>query len=61
MKIPRFMKEFASYMHKEIESHDLMVDEVKAKWHKDIEYALKAYSRGMITVSEAMRMIDGMY
>lgn len=56
-KIPRFMKEYASYQIKSMSEYDLMGETAKAKACQKITKAQSAYYRGLITVSEAMEMI----
>lgn len=57
IKIPRFMKEYASYQTKTICENNLMGDGVKAKAAAKITKAQSLYGRGLITVDEAMLMI----
>lgn len=57
LKIPRFMKEYSSFKKKE--SNELIVgvdNQIKAV--SQIDNALKAYSKGLITVDEAMQLIQ---
>lgn len=56
-KIPRFMKEYASYQIKSMNKYDLMAESVKAKACQRITNAQSAYYRGLITVDEAMKII----
>ena len=54
MKVERFIKEYASYQIKAINSNELMKQEYKEKALNRIDNILKAKERGMITVDEAM-------
>lgn len=56
-KIPRFMKEYASYQIKHMEVYVLMGEHVKEKARQKIIDAQSLYSKGYITVDEAMKMI----
>lgn len=56
-KIPRFMKEYASYQIKSMNKYPLMAESVKAKAYQRITNAQSLYHRGVITVDEAMKMI----
>jgi len=54
MKIERFIKEYANYKKKLINSNELIKEEYKQKALARIDNTLKAKERGMITVDEAM-------
>ena len=54
MKVERFIKEYANYKKKSIDSNELMKEEYKQKALTRIDNTLKAKERGMITVDEAM-------
>ena len=54
MKVERFIKEYANYKKKSINSNELMKEEYKQKALARIDYILKAKERGIITVDETM-------
>lgn len=56
-KIPRFMKEYASYQTRTMNTNDLMAESEKAKARQRITKAQSLYYRGLITVDEAMKII----
>ena len=56
-KIPRFMKEYASYTKKAVFNSKLMNDEIKQKAIKNIDKALHLIEGGLITIDEGMRLI----
>ena len=57
LKIPRFMKEYSSFKKKE--NNELVIGiENQIKAVNKIDNALKAYSQGLITVDEAMQLIQ---
>ena len=56
-KIPRFMKEYASYTKKAVFNSELMNDEIKQKAVKKIDRALNLTEKGLITIDEGMRLI----
>lgn len=57
VKIPRFMKEYASYTKKAVFNSELMNDEIKQKAIKKIDRALHLAEKGLITIDEGMRLI----
>ena len=57
VKIPRFMKEYASYTKKAVFNSELMNDEIKQKAIKNIDRALNLTEMGLITIDEGMRLI----
>lgn len=57
LKIPRFMKEYANYMKRELAENDLMNGNIKSEWINGIDDALARYERGLISVWEAMSKI----
>ena len=57
IKIPRFMKEYASYTKKAVFNSELMNDEIKQKAIKKIDKALQLTERGLITIDEGMSLI----
>lgn len=57
IKIPRFMKEYASYQIKTMCENNLIDEAVKAKAVAKIAKAESLYGSGLITVDEAMNMI----
>ena len=57
LKIPRFMKEYSLFKKKESNEMIIGIDnQIKAV--NQIDNALKAYSKGLITVDEAMQLIQ---
>ena len=52
VKIPRFMKEYASYTKKSIFNSDLMMDEIKQNAIVKIDKALQLTEKGLITIDE---------
>ena len=57
VKIPRFMKEYASYTKKSIFNSELMMDEIKQKAIVKIDKALQLTEKGLITIDEGMKLI----
>lgn len=57
VKIPNFMKEYASYTKKSIFNSDLMMDEIKQKAIKKVNRALYLTERGLITIDEGLKLI----
>ena len=57
VKIPRFIKEYASYTKKSIFNSDLMMDEIKQKAIKKVDRALYLTKNNFITIDEGMRLI----
>ena len=57
VKIPRFMKEYASYTKKSIFNSELMMDEIKQKAIAKIDKALQLMENGLITIDEGMKLI----
>ena len=57
IKIPRFMKEYASYTKRSILNSGLMEKEVKDKAVAEVDKALQLTERGFITIDEGMRLI----
>ena len=57
VKIPRFIKEYASYTKKSIFNSELMNYEIKQKAIKNIDKALHLTERGLITIDEGMKLI----
>ena len=57
VKIPRFMKEYASYTKKSIFNSDLMMDEIKQKAIVKIDKALQLMERGLTTIDEGLKLI----
>ena len=56
-KIPRFMKEYASYTKKTIFNSALMNDEIKQNAIVKIDKALQLTEKGLITIDEGMNLI----
>lgn len=57
IKIPRFMKEYANNEIKFYKRKTLMEDKYKNMAIERIQTAVNDYSRGLITLSEAMSII----
>lgn len=57
VKIPRFMKEYASYAKRSILNSGLMEKEVKDKAVAVVDKALQLTERGFITIDEGMGLI----
>lgn len=57
VKIPRFMKEYASYTKKAVFNSELMNDEIKQKAIKKIDRALHLTKNNFITIDEGMSLI----
>lgn len=53
----RFIKEYANYQKKQIESNPLMKEEVKTEALKRIKHTLKVKEKGLITVDETIQSI----
>ena len=60
MKIPRFMREYAAYTKKALLNSALMEETIKEKLSEKVDQALQLVTRGMITVDEGMKMINGL-
>ena len=57
MKTPRFMREYASYMIKEIDKNEAFDSAYKAERITGINEALEMYSNDLCSVWETMSMI----
>lgn len=57
MKVERFIKEYASCRKKTILSNDLIQERFKTKAITQIDGAVKAKERGLITTDEAISLI----
>lgn len=57
IKIPRFMREYANNEIKFYKRKTLMADKYKNMAIERIQTAVNDYSRGLITLSEAMNII----
>lgn len=57
IKVPRFIKEFASWKKKDINKFDMMQDKYKKEGCENIDKAIKSYERGMITEEETIELI----
>ena len=53
----RFIKEYANYKMKDIESNGLIVKEIKNKKIDRINKSLKLKENGLITIDEAIKTI----
>ena len=53
----RFIKEYANYKIKQIESNTLMQEEKKTEALKRLEKSVNARQKGLITVDETMHII----
>lgn len=58
VKLPRFVKEFASYQVKRITINELMDKETKEEMICKIEKAVSMAENGLITVDECMQIIS---
>lgn len=58
LKLPRFVKEFASYQVKIITSNELMYKGTKEEMICKIEKAVSMAEHGLITVSECMKLLS---
>lgn len=58
IKLPRFVKEFASYQVKGIASNELMDKGTKQEMICKIEKAFSMAEYGLITVNECMQIIS---
>lgn len=57
MKLERFIKEYANYQIRSINSYD-MKDDIKKKLLDEISKVLKLRKRGLITTNEAMQELS---
>ena len=57
VKIPRFMKEYASYTKQSISNCELMKPEIKEKAITKIDNTLRVTEKGLITIDEGMKSI----
>ena len=57
-KIPRFMREYASFAKKGVDQCGLMKESKREEIRQRIDKALSFYQRGKITVGEAMMIIN---
>lgn len=58
MKIPRYVKEYANDSKKCIAKSELMQERFKKEKIAQIEKAVLLLERGMITINEAMKLIN---
>ena len=58
LKLPRFVKEFASYQVKRITINELMNKETKQEIIRRIEKAVSMAGYGLITISECMKLLS---
>ena len=56
-KIPRFMKEYASYAKQSISNSKLMEKEIREKAIAKIDKVLQLTEEGFITIDEGMKLI----
>ena len=54
----RFVKEYASYLKKEIKSNDLMQEKYKIEKLEKIEKILRMRSRNLISANEAIKTLN---
>ena len=54
----RFVKEYASYLKKEIKSNDLMQEKHKTEKLEKIEKILRMRSRNLISANEAVKSLN---
>ena len=57
VKIPRFMKEYASYTKQSISNCELMKKEIKEKAIIKVDKTLQLTEKGLITIDEGMKSI----
>ena len=57
VKIPRFMKEYASYTKQSISNSNFMKKEIKEKAIAKVNKALQLTEKGLITIDEGMESI----
>ena len=58
LKLPRFVKEFASYQRKQIKENEYMNKEIKKELISRIEKAVRLLEQGMITIEECMQIVS---
>ena len=58
VKLPRFVKEFASYQRKQIKENEYMNKEIKKELTARIEKAVCLLEQGMITIEECMQIVS---
>ena len=58
IKLPRFVKEFASYKVKRITINELMDKETKEEMICKIEKVVSMVGYGLITISECMKLLS---
>lgn len=58
VKLPRFVKEFASYQRKQIKENEYMNKEIKKELISRIEKAVRLLEQGMITIEECMQIVS---
>lgn len=56
-KVPRFVQEYANFQKRTLDNYDLMRPEIKQAGIDQIDGAVKALKRGLITIDEAMNLI----
>ena len=54
----RFVKEYASYLKKEIKSNDLMQEKYKIEKLEKIEKILRMRNRNLISANEAIKTLN---
>ena len=54
----RFVKEYASYLKKEIKSNDLMQEKYKTEKLEKIEKILRMRNRNLISANEAIKTLN---
>ena len=60
-KIPRFMKEYASYTNQSISKSNFMKKEIKEKAIAKVNKALQLTEKGLITIDEGMKSITNCF
>lgn len=60
-KIPRFMKEYASYTKQSISNSKLIEKEIKEKVITKIDKTLQLTENGLITIDEGMKSITNCF
>lgn len=57
LKLPRFVKEYASYQKRWIKNHPMLNPGIKREYTRRIEHWIKMLEIGLITVDECMRCL----
>lgn len=60
-KIPRFVTEYANYQKREIDNNSFMHDGKKSELKCKVVVSEQSLKRGLITISECMKMLADVY